>query len=116
MPGSCVLSGERTGAEIAEIFGFVSQLLPNGVKPEINSMTAEEDRIVCNAFGTAGTVSGEPYNQDYLYFLHFKEGKICCLTEYRDTKLVDDRLGKGYRALIMSKNGQPRQGRKRRCD
>ncbi|KKC28024.1 MULTISPECIES: nuclear transport factor 2 family protein [unclassified Sphingomonas] len=104
IPGSCVLSGERTGPEIAEIYGFVSQVLPNGVRLELHSMTAEEDRLVCHASGTGETVDGESYNQDYLYLLNFRGGKISRLVEYMDTKLVDDRLGKRYRVWAASKD------------
>jgi len=104
VPGTCVLSGERSGHEIAEIFGFVGQVLPNGVQLELHSMTAEEDRVICHASGTSKTVDGEPYNQDYLYFLNFRDGKICRLVEYMDTKLVDARLGERYQAWIASKD------------
>ena len=104
VPGTCVLSGERTGQQIAEIYEFVSQVLPNGVRLELHSMTAEEDRLICHASGTGKTVEGAPYDQDYLYLLNFRDGKISRLVEYMDTKLVDERLGERYRAWMASKD------------
>ncbi|MEJ2410881.1 MAG: hypothetical protein P8Y48_16655 [Novosphingobium sp.] len=70
VPGTCVLSGERTGQKIAE-----------------------EGRVICHASGTGKTVDGEPYDQNYLYMPNFRDEKISRLVEHMDTRRVDERLG-----------------------
>jgi len=45
------------------------------------SMIAEGDRVAYHAVGTATTIDGKPYNNQFLYILQFRDGKVCRLIE-----------------------------------
>ena len=104
--GSCALSGVRTGAEIQEIVAFMQSALPNGSKLTRLSMIAEGDRVAYQATGMATTSDGKPYNNQYLFYLQFKDGKICRLTEYLDSLLVENTLGARYREWRRNSAGE----------
>lgn len=55
-------------------------------------MTAEDDIVVVECRGEVSTTSGKAYNNSYCYVCRMRDGKICELTEYLDTKLVSDVL------------------------
>jgi uncharacterized protein len=57
-------------------------------------MTAEGDIVVVECQGEVATTSGQAYNNSYCYICRLRDGMICELTEYMDTKLVDEVLGK----------------------
>jgi uncharacterized protein len=55
---------------------------------------AEGDFVVVECEGKVNTKSGKPYNNTYCYVCKFADGKLVELTEYMDTQLVVDVLGK----------------------
>jgi len=55
-------------------------------------MTAEDDIVVVECRGEVSTKSGKAYNNSYCYVCRMRDGKICELTEYLDTKLVSEVL------------------------
>jgi uncharacterized protein len=103
--GSCVLSGVRSGAEIQKIVGFMHSALPNGSKLTKQSMIAEGDRVAYQATGEATTADGKPYNNQYLFYIQIKDGKVCRLTEYLDSLLVENTLGDRYREWVKNSAG-----------
>ena len=55
---------------------------------------AEDDFVVVECQGKVTTKSGKPYNNTYCYVCKFLDGKLIELTEYMDTQLVVEVLGK----------------------
>jgi uncharacterized protein len=63
-------------------------------KNHAERMTAEGDIVVVECQGEVTTTSGQAYNNSYCYVCRLCNGMICELTEYLDTKLVEEVLGK----------------------
>ena len=55
---------------------------------------AEDDYVVVECNGKVNTKSGKAYNNTYCYVCKFLDGKLIELTEYMDTQLVTEVLGK----------------------
>lgn len=68
------------------------QLLPTGLSPVIESVTAEGDRVVVEFEGRATTCEGRAYNNQYCMVFTVRDGKIKQVNEYFCTVLADDVL------------------------
>jgi ketosteroid isomerase-like protein len=88
--GSSVLSGTRTLADLPALMEKMGAKLAGPVKTEILGMIAEGDRVAIEMEGYGMTVDGKAYNNQYLMILHIADGKVHSMTEYMDTRLVDD--------------------------
>lgn len=92
-PGTSVVSGVFSKAEMIEKVKALPLLFPSGIQLEIRTMTAEEDRISVEAQGSAVSIAGEPYNNTYHMMFVIRDGRIKTAREYMDTKLADKLFG-----------------------
>jgi uncharacterized protein len=53
---------------------------------------AEDDYVVVECRGHVTTKAGKPYNNTYCYVIRLEDGKLCELTEYLDTALIETAL------------------------
>lgn len=53
---------------------------------------AEGDLVVVQATGHNTTVRGQKYENAYCWVIRMREGKVCELTEYADTQLIESVL------------------------
>lgn len=90
--GSCALSGKRDKAESCALVSQLVDAFADGVRFDIETVTAEEDRVAVEFRGYAELSSGGSYNNSYHVLFQIRDGKICHIREYADTKLVDDVL------------------------
>lgn len=88
--GSSVLSGNRTLADLPALTEKMAAKLSGPVKTEILSVMADGDRVAIEMEGKATTADGKSYNNEYLFILHIAGGKVHSMTEYMDTRLVDE--------------------------
>ena len=65
-----------------------------GISFEFLNLTAEDDRVAVEAKGRSTEVSGKEYNNEYHFLIFFRDGKVCRMKEYLDTKLAEEVLGK----------------------
>lgn len=65
------------------------QLLPTGLRPTIQSVTAEGDRVVVEFEGNAETCDGQPYCNQYCMVFTMRDGRIRQVNEYFCTILAD---------------------------
>jgi len=91
--GSSVLSGTRTLADLPALTEKMSAKLAGPVKTEILSMMADGDRVAIEMEGEGTSVDGKAYNNQYVFILHISGGKVHSMTEYMDTRLVDEVFG-----------------------
>lgn len=90
--GTSLLSGTRGYAEIVGAADIFTKITKSGLRFEILTMTAEEDRVAVEAQGHSELVTGAAYNNQYHFLFHVRDGRICMLKEYIDTKLADEVL------------------------
>lgn len=60
---------------------------------KLETITAEDNRVLAEVRGANKTVDGEDYNNRYVFFMEFDGGKIKTVREYLDTALVEKVLG-----------------------
>ena len=61
---------------VAKLFEPLGEVLEGGIKVTINSITAEDDRVIIESKGQARTKSGVDYNNDYCLVITCAGGKI----------------------------------------
>lgn len=88
--GTSKLAGSRDFKAILDITAGWPQLTKAGIDIRILTMTAEEDRVACEAEGYAVLNNGKNYNNLYHWLMFFRDGKVRRVNEYCDSKLVDD--------------------------
>lgn len=88
--GTSIVSRTRSREEIVRTAGYFKRTMKDGVRFEILEMTAEDDRVAVECQGFAELTTGVAYNNQYHFLFYLREGKICKLKEYMDTKLADE--------------------------
>jgi len=73
---------------LATIAGF-RELMPDGMRPEIISLTAEGDRVVAEFKGNGVLANGEPYCNEYCMVFFLRDGRIAQVREYFCTVLAE---------------------------
>lgn len=77
------------------LFAPLGDVLEDGIKVTILSMTAEDDRVVIEVKGSARSKDGKDYNNDYCIVVNCADGRIKAVREYLDTELVTSVFGRG---------------------
>lgn len=85
-------AGVRTHDTILATIAAFRELMPGGMEPTIQSVTAEEDRVVVEFEGNGTLVNGEPYCNEYCMVFTMQDGKIKQVNEYFCTLLADQVL------------------------
>jgi len=55
----------------------------------VDELIGDGERVVALARGKAKTIHGLPYDNDYAFVFHIRDGKISEVVEYLDTALVE---------------------------
>lgn len=79
---------------VAKLFSPLGEVLEDGIKVRIDSITAEDDRVVIEAKGSARSKSGKAYDNDYCIVITLGDGKIRQVREYLDSELVTSVFGR----------------------
>ena len=86
--GQNAIGGRRTKAEIESFANGILSAFPKGIRFEITSMIAEDDRVAAEVKGDAIHASGQIYQNEYHFLIRLKNNKIIELKEYMDTQLA----------------------------
>ncbi len=94
--GSHRFAGTFRGKEdlTNKLFAPLGEILEDGIKVEIDSLTAEADRVVMEARGQAMSKTGKPYNNSYCVVITIADNRIQQVREYLDSELVSEVFGK----------------------
>lgn len=85
-------AGVRTHDIILATIASFKELMPEGMSPDIVSVTAEDDRVVVEFEGNGTLVNGEDYSNQYCMVFTLADGKISKVHEYFCTVLADEKL------------------------
>jgi ketosteroid isomerase-like protein len=77
-----------------DLYGYLGTLLADGRRTIAHRFIAEGDHVVVEGVGDMRTKAGIPYNNDYCLIYRLKAGKIVEITEYCDSALTEQVLGK----------------------
>ena len=94
--GSHRFAGTFRGKDelVAKLFAPLGEVLADGIKVEIDTLTAERDRVVMEARGRAQTKQGKHYNNHYCIVITVRDDKIAAVREYLDSELVTAVFGR----------------------
>ena len=85
-------AGVRKHDTILATIDAFSKLMPDGMEPDIISITAEDERVVVEFEGNGVLFNGEPYGNQYCMVFKMRDGRICQVNEYFCTLLAEQRL------------------------
>ena len=91
--GTSVLSTTRHYDDVLGAAQMLKSATKQGIEFRVLNLTAEADRVAAEVEGYSTLVNGVPYNNQYHMLFFIRDGKICRMKEYCDTKLVDAALG-----------------------
>src|SRR5262245_47909996 len=91
--GTSALSGTRDLDALIELAGGLFQATKDGLHFEILDVTTEDDRVAVHFEGSSELLNGGAYNNTYHLLFRLREGKVCRVWEYTDTKYLDEVLG-----------------------
>ena len=94
--GTTALSGTFNGKQevIDKLAVPLRARLAGPIVFELDDFIAEGDQVVMRARGKATSKSGKPYNNTYCIVARIVDGKIREMTDYIDTALIDEALGR----------------------
>lgn len=87
------LSGTRQHDAILGTMASFKQIVPTGLNCIIQTVTADEERVVVEFEGQSVLTNGKPYNNQYCFVFTMKDGKIKASNEYYCTLLADEAIG-----------------------
>jgi ketosteroid isomerase-like protein len=85
-------AGVRTHDTILATIAAFRKLMPDGMEPAIQSVTAEGDRVVVEFEGNGTLFNGTPYCNQYCMVFVLRDGRIRQVNEYFCTILADQVL------------------------
>lgn len=94
--GSHRFAGTFCGKDelVSKLFAPLGEVLADGIKVHVDTLTAEGDRVVMEARGEASAKDGRPYNNNYCIVITVRDGKVAQVREYLDAELVTRVFGK----------------------
>jgi ketosteroid isomerase-like protein len=94
------LAGYHDMAELAELTPKAMGKFPDGMKFDILTVTAEENRVLIESESHATLANGTPYNNQYVFAFYFDEaGKIREFREYWDPLYAYETMFEGKTTL-----------------
>ncbi|HSN71161.1 MAG TPA: nuclear transport factor 2 family protein [Steroidobacteraceae bacterium] len=95
--GTTPFSGRYAGKAvvISELIGPLFGRLANGIRSTVDQLIAEGEYVAALVRGEAMTQDGRPYNNTYCHVFRIVDGRIVAVTEYLDTALANEVLGRG---------------------
>lgn len=91
LQGTTPVSGTYRGRDqiVSDFFVPWRKQIDGEIALRVDELIAEGERVVALARGTAKTVHGADYNNDYAFVFRVREGKISEVNEFLDTALVE---------------------------
>ena len=88
-PGSNATSGERTKAEMGDIFRRMESAMTGRLRMAVKGTVAEGDKVAVEATSRGELRNGRVYAQEYHVLFTLRDGKIVGAREYMDTAHVN---------------------------
>jgi len=86
-PAHAPFGGTLTKEQLLQQFSGLNQMMPNGLHYAVKNLTAEDNRVACEAEGTADSVMG-PFSNRYHFLFELRDGKISAVKEYCDSAFI----------------------------
>jgi ketosteroid isomerase-like protein len=84
--GTLPFSGTKDRAQALEGMPAILGLFPDGLRFEVQALTAEGERVAIEATSDGVTAGGVRYQQTYHFLMRVRDGRITAFREYMDTE------------------------------
>lgn len=91
--GHSVVSAKRGYDEFSALVDGLGEMLEDGLNFEVLALIEEGDRVVCEAIGKSKITDGPRYDNEYVFVLTIRDGKVAEVHEYFDTVLANETVG-----------------------
>ena len=72
----------------------------------IKSLTAEDDRVAAEAHAKGTLVNGEVYENDYLFLLRVRDGRIASVVEFFNPGPIQEKIAPLFMAMRAQAGGR----------
>jgi ketosteroid isomerase-like protein len=94
-----IASGDLAGQEYLERTKLLPKIFQTPLTMEIDSSTAEGDRVAIQCRGTGTLINGAAYRNTYVFLFGFEGDRIARLSEYFNVQTVAQTLAPVMRSL-----------------
>jgi ketosteroid isomerase-like protein len=71
---------------------LLAKMCATPIRFTIDSLTAEDDRVVAEARSEAKLISGEDYRQTYIFVFRIRDGRFASIAEHYNALIVQEQL------------------------
>jgi ketosteroid isomerase-like protein len=86
-PAFTPFAGTLTKAQLLSQFASFAQIMPDGLHYTVKNLTAEGNRVACEAESSANSALG-PFSNRYHFLFELRDGKIFAAREYCDSAFI----------------------------
>jgi hypothetical protein len=72
---------------------LLRSIFDGGLSYQVDSLTAEEDRVAAEVQSNGTLINGEQYRSRYVFMLRIRDGRIASVAEHTDPGPVREKLG-----------------------
>lgn len=102
MTGWITTQGTLDKATYQGLIRLLARMLDGPLHFTVDSVTAQDDRIVAEARSTGRLVNGENYAQTYVYVFRIRDGRIASVAEHYNALVAQEKL-----VPLMKELGSP---------
>jgi ketosteroid isomerase-like protein len=92
MTGWITTGGTMDKARYQHLVRLLGAMLDGPLRFTIQSLTADEDRVVAEATSEGTLINGEPYAQTYIFVLRIRDGRIASVAEHYNALIAQEKL------------------------
>lgn len=87
------ISGPVDKAAYQGMIAMLGQVFKGPLTMHIDSLTAEEDRVVAEVRSEGTLANDEPYANSYVFIFRIQDGRIASLAEHFNSETVKKKMG-----------------------
>ena len=92
MTGWITTTGSMDKAAYQRLVRMAGKMCAAPLKFTINSLTADEDRVVAEAVSEALLVNGDTYSNTYVFVFRIRDGRIAAVAEHYNALIAREKL------------------------
>lgn len=96
-------SGTTDKARFCGAMKILSAIFSGSLVYNIESLTAEEDRVVAE-INSHGTLAGEPFNNAHIFLFRIRDGRIAAAKEFMNQFTVREKIAPAMQAMLAQQS------------
>lgn len=96
-----VNAGTADKARFQGAMKILASIFSNSLIYNIQSLTAEEDRVVAEVQSDGTLIGGEPFHNNHMFLFRIRDGRVASVAEYMNQFLVRDKIAPLMQAIMV---------------